>query len=153
MEIHAPKTLESWYGKEMVICRGPDRTLVLMPPGEFEAMVAATYTEAPKSALSASQYADLMTKTLKPTGTRITPAGLLTIPDDLLGWVEPSAGKYWAFRGAKHGVEISLGYPPCLCDDPDCRKCLQVRCRDPKCPVHLPNRKTKFRMTLQSTKK
>lgn len=33
----------------------------------------------------------------------------------------------------------------CLCDDPNCAKCLLIKCIDPDCPTHPKNKKEDFK--------
>lgn len=43
---------------------------------------------------------------------------------------------------AKQGL-----YKKCVCDNPDCAKCLAVNCESPICPVHKWEKKMKWRKT------
>ncbi len=40
---------------------------------------------------------------------------------------------------------MKKGTKKCLCDEPQCAKCLAVNCEDDNCSVHTPKAKAKYR--------
>lgn len=142
MEIHLPDAFDFWYGSAVVVSRGPDQILMMWRAEVApERLKTLTGNVARQSSLSLSDAQEMALGTVRPTPAQIGGTGAFNVPEYLAEWL-PEDGRLY-FRGGEE--EIIIRKTSCLCDDPSCRKCLQVTCRDQECPVHKTSAKAKFR--------
>lgn len=148
MEIKIPRNCAEWYGREVLACRGPDKSLFVIKHEGIEPMMetALHNAQALKTPLSREQLNDLHLQAFRPTQAKIGPAGELQIPDDIGEWLDQEG--VWHFLKDSSKIEITRGWRRCLCDDPTCSKCLLGNCEDPRCKIHTPKRKER-RLSLQ----
>lgn len=144
MEIKIPINCAEWYGKDVFVCRGPDKSLFVVKHDGFELMMetALHNARALKTPLSREQLSDLHLQAFRPTEAKIGLVGELQIPDGIAEWLDQEG--VWHFLKDSGKIEVTRGWRRCLCDDPTCRKCLGGNCKDPDCFVHKQARKTAF---------
>lgn len=148
MEIKIPTSCAEWYGEDVVVCRGPDKSLFVVKHDGFELIMetALHNVQALKTPLSREQLNDLHIQAFRPTEANIGHVGELQIPDDIAEWLDQEGA--WHFLKDSGKIEITRGWRRCLCDDPTCSKCLLGNCEDPRCQIHTSKRKER-RLSLQ----
>ncbi len=133
--IQIPQKFQHWFGTNNVIVQGLNASITVMMPYGYELMIKDC-DESWESKYGKDESGKV--HTMFDTGLKlsITDSGLLILPNDWTGLEEIQRVPDLFFIDAGSELLILKGHRVCICDEPQCAKCLVSNCEDPFCLFH-----------------